>query len=194
MAPITRARRRLAAVLVLLALTAWVPGATAAIPPLDAAAVGARPAAPMAGATTPPWSWPLTPVPRVVRPFDKPPTPYAAGHRGIDLAGAVGQEVLAVDDGVVTHVAVLAGRGTLTLEHDGGIKSTYEPVDSTLARGARVGRGVPIGTLAATPGHCAPATCLHLGALRRGTSGVWDYVQPLFLLLDTEIILLPADP
>ncbi len=185
-------RRARSSVLALLALFLWASAACAAVPSLDAVAAGPRPAARLAGATSPPWAWPLVPVPRVVRPFDKPPTPYAAGHRGVDLAGSPGQEVLAVDDGVVTHVGMLAGRGTLTLEHAGDVRSTYEPITSSLARGARVNTGQVLGTLDTAQSHCPPASCLHLGALRRGSDGVWDYVQPLFLLQAVEVILLPT--
>ncbi|MGB7819066.1 MAG: hypothetical protein WBL35_10085, partial [Ornithinibacter sp.] len=48
------------------------------------------------------WSWPLDPLPRVVRRFEAPPGPYAAGHRGIDLLTSQGAEVLAVAAGAVT--------------------------------------------------------------------------------------------
>ncbi len=37
--------------------------------------------------------WPLQPRPAVVRAFDPPGTPWGAGHRGVDLAGTVGQAV-----------------------------------------------------------------------------------------------------
>ena len=171
----------------------WAPGAPVATPPLDVAAAGAR-SGDRSGAYRPPWAWPLTPTPRVVRPFIAPPSPYAAGHRGLDLAGHSGQQVLAVAAGVITHAGSLAGRGTVTIEHPGGIRSTYEPlaIDTGIWRGRAISTGQVIGTLGVGGSHCAPAVCLHLGALRQGTSGQWSYVEPLFLLLAGEIVLLPS--
>ena len=43
--------------------------------------------------------WPLAPVPAVLAAFDPPATPWAAGHRGVDLAGSPGQPVLAARAG-----------------------------------------------------------------------------------------------
>ncbi|CCH73442.1 conserved hypothetical protein [Nostocoides australiense Ben110] len=105
-----------------------------------------------------------------------------------------GQDVLAVDAGVVTHAALLAGRGTVTIEHPGGVRSTYEPlrIDPLIRRNSSVATGQALGTLDSTGSHCAPLACLHLGALRQGSSGEWDYVQPLFLLQPMEVILLPS--
>lgn len=168
--------------------------AAGAGPPLRPPAAGARPAGSETERNGPVWAWPLPPVPRVVHPFDPPPQPWNAGHRGIDLAPAGGGEVpvTAVDDGVVTHASVLAGRGTVTVLHAGDIKSTYEPLDITVAVGERVARGAPLGTLAAAGSHCAPARCLHLGGLRRDSAGAWNYFEPRFLLTSVEIVLLPT--
>lgn len=141
------------------------------------------------------WAWPLPPIPRVVHPFDPPPQPWNAGHRGVDLAPAGGGgevPVTAVDDGVVTHASILAGRGTVSVLHAGDIKSTYEPVDITVVVGQQVARGSPLGTLASAGSHCAPIACLHLGGLRRDSAGAWNYFDPRFLLASVEIVLLPT--
>ena len=37
--------------------------------------------------------WPLDPRPEVVATFDPPDDPWGAGHRGVDLAGRIGQPV-----------------------------------------------------------------------------------------------------
>ena len=165
----------LAGLLVAILVFGWAPAAAVATPPLDVAAAGAR-SGDRSGAYRPPWAWPLTPTPRVVRPFIAPPSPYAAGHRGLDLAGHSGQQVLAVAAGVITHAGSLAGRG----------------IDTGFWRGRAISTGQVIGTLGVGGSHCAPAVCLHLGALRQGTSGQWSYVEPLFLLLAGEIVLLPS--
>ena len=134
------------------------------------------------------WAWPLRPQPTVVRPFLRPATKYGAGHRGVDLAGSPGQEVLAVEAGTVTHVGSIAGRGTLTVLHSSGIRSTYEPVvDPTVATGSPVARGAPLGRLAESGSHCAPVICLHLGAVRGEV-----YLDPTVLLLGGQRVrLLP---
>lgn len=192
-APATATVRLIVSILFGWATLGWAATAVAAPSPLLGATPHARSAASVAGRTgATPWSWPLVPVPRIVHPFDKPPTPYAAGHRGVDLAGSAAQAVLAVDDGIVTHVGVLAGRGTVTIQHATGLRSTYEPLATAVRRGQIVTRGQQIGTLDTALGHCLPSVCLHVGALRQGTSGEWDYVDPVFLLVPVAIILLPT--
>jgi hypothetical protein len=98
----------------------------------------------------------------------------------------MGQVVGAVDAGVVTHVGRIAGRGTVTVLHATGVRSTYEPVDATVAVGAAVAVGTPLGQLAASGSHCEPA-CLHLGAVRGEV-----YLDPLVLLVGgRRVRLLP---
>ncbi|MEO6413113.1 MAG: peptidoglycan DD-metalloendopeptidase family protein [Pedococcus sp.] len=133
------------------------------------------------------WEWPLQPQPAVVRPFLRPATKYGAGHRGVDLAASSGQEVLAVEAGTVTHVGSIAGRGTVTVLHSSGLRSTYEPVDPAVTTGSSVARGAPLGGLEEGGSHCAPASCLHLGALRGEV-----YLDPLvFLMGGQRVRLLP---
>jgi murein DD-endopeptidase MepM/ murein hydrolase activator NlpD len=132
------------------------------------------------------WTWPLTPKPAVVRRFVPPATRYGAGHRGVDLAASPGQVVRAVDAGTVTHVGRVAGRGTLTVTHGSGLRSTYEPVTASVRRGQLVARSGVVGTVAAGPSHCSPVSCLHLGALRGPA-----YLDPLRLLAGGRVRLLP---
>jgi murein DD-endopeptidase MepM/ murein hydrolase activator NlpD len=154
-------------------------------------------AAPVRGATRPEassaavrgmWRWPVLPRPPVARPFRAPLTTYGAGHRGLDLAVADGTPVLAVEGGVVTHAGFVAGRGTVTMAHQGGLSSTYEPVDPLVAVGAVVVTGQTIGVLRvrAGPRHCGTRPCLHLGA-RRGAA----YLDPYPLLAGGRVALLP---
>lgn len=133
------------------------------------------------------WSWPLSSRPSVVAPFVAPRSTYGAGHRGIDLSAVQGQDVRAVDDGVVTHVGVIAGRGTVSVTHASGLRSTYEPIRGVVRMGAAVHEGQVIGTIAGRS-HCG-GSCLHLGALRGA-----GYVDPRPLLPGGRVILLPLKP
>jgi murein DD-endopeptidase MepM/ murein hydrolase activator NlpD len=122
----------------------------------------------------------------VRRPFDAPAQRWLPGHRGVDLAGSVGQPVLSAGAGTVTFSGVVAGRGVVTVRHAGGLRTTYEPVDDRAARGTGVARGARIGTLARTPGHCVPAACLHWGAVDGDA-----YRDPLTLIDHGPPVLLP---
>ncbi|NLJ53260.1 MAG: M23 family metallopeptidase [Intrasporangiaceae bacterium] len=134
------------------------------------------------------WGWPLDPQPQVERTFERPPSRYGAGHRGIDVSAAVGAPVTAVAAGVVTHSGMVAGRGTVTVRHDSGISSTYEPLEDRIAGGETVDAGTVLGTIG-TGSHCADSPCLHLGA-RLGE----EYLDPLLLLTRVRIVLLPLLP
>lgn len=133
------------------------------------------------------WSWPLDPRPAVKAPFVPPRSAYGAGHRGIDVVGSQGQQVLAVDAGVVTHVGVVAGRGTVSVTHADGLRSTYEPVRGEVATGSTVAQGQVLGSLHGRS-HCG-ASCLHLGALLGPR-----YLDPRPLLSGGPVILLPLEP
>jgi murein DD-endopeptidase MepM/ murein hydrolase activator NlpD len=130
----------------------------------------------------------LVPRPAVLRLFAPPASAYGAGHRGVDLAAHEGQPVRAVAAGTVTHVGVLGGRGTVTVLHPSGVRSTYEPVEGSVTLGQVVAAGEIIGTLSAVGSHCAPDACLHLGAIHDGT-----YLDPLTLLTPGRVRLLPLE-
>jgi murein DD-endopeptidase MepM/ murein hydrolase activator NlpD len=132
------------------------------------------------------WGRPLSGEPVVTRPFDPPPTPYAAGHRGVDLAGTPGRPVVAAGAGVVAFAGLVAGRPVVSVEHAGGLRTTYEPVQPTVAAGQAVVRGSPLGVLVAGHGGCPVEACLHWG-LRRGAV----YLDPLSLLRPPRVRLLP---
>ncbi|WP_068277098.1 M23 family metallopeptidase [Aldersonia kunmingensis] len=144
-------------------------------------------AAPAAGAPPGEFDWPLRPRPAVVRTFDKPEHDWLPGHRGVDLAGAPGQAVLAAGDGFVAFAGEVAGKPVVSVDHAGGLRTTYEPVEATTTLGRRVGRGTPIGTLA--PGHpgCLRPACLHWGVRRAR-----EYLDPLGLLHLAPIRLKPV--
>ncbi len=138
------------------------------------------------------WSFPLSPRPVVVAAFSAPAGPYAAGHRGVDLAAAAAEVVRSPTVGTVTFAGEVVGRRVLVITHPGGLRSTLEPVTSSVPVGTVVGRGGAVGTVGTvdtTPGHCAPASCVHWGVLR-GTT----YLDPLQLVRTPRVVLLPLGP
>ncbi|MGF7123530.1 M23 family metallopeptidase [Rhodococcus sp. AG1013] len=143
--------------------------------------------APTADAARAAFDWPLHPRPRVTRAFDKPDRNWLPGHRGVDLAAAPGQPVLAAGPGTVVFAGSVAGKPVVSVDHPGGLRTTYEPVDASVTAGRRVERGTVLGTVA--PGHpeCAATACLHWG-LRRDR----EYLDPLPLVRAVPIRLLPT--
>ena len=90
----------------------------------------------------------------------------------------------AVDAGIVTHSGSIAGRGTVTITHNSGLRSTYEPVRASVVVGDRVSAGEYLGVVAGVS-HCGDS-CLHLGAPRGK-----EYLDPRPLLRGGRVILLP---
>ncbi|QHT55391.1 peptidoglycan DD-metalloendopeptidase family protein [Cellulomonas sp. H30R-01] len=130
--------------------------------------------------------WPLAPPVAVTAPFEAPPAPWAAGHRGVDLRATPGTAVRAPAPGVVTFVGVVAGRGVVSVAHGDGLRSSVEPVSSVVEVGARVAAGDTVGTVSPDGGHCAATACLHWG-VRRGDV----YLDPVALVDGGPIVLLP---
>ncbi|WP_374207845.1 M23 family metallopeptidase [Streptomyces sp. XM4193] len=134
--------------------------------------------------------WPL-PEPRIERRFEPPPKPWSAGHRGVDLAGPAGQEVVASGPGTIAFAGTVAGRGVVSLVLDGGtsppLRTTYEPVEPEVSAGERVSAGQPVGTLQAAAGHCGRRVCLHWGLLRGER-----YLDPLAYVHPVRPVLLPV--
>jgi len=129
--------------------------------------------------------WPL-PAPTVLTPFDDP-LPYAPGHRGLDLAAHVGQTVTSALPGRVTVAGMVAGRPVVVVEHGDGIRTTYLPVQPSVAVGQHVRAGDPIGSVVAS-GHCEVTMCVHWGARIEN-----EYIDPASLLplVTGPIVLLP---
>lgn len=131
------------------------------------------------------WEWPLRPQPQVLRGFEPPAGPYAPGHRGVDLAGAVKQPVLATAAGIVQYAGMVAGKGVVVVVH-GEERSTYQPLSLSVHRGEAVSAGQLLGRLQLGGSHCWPQACLHLGRIAGET-----YLDPLALMTGGPIRLLP---
>jgi murein DD-endopeptidase MepM/ murein hydrolase activator NlpD len=171
-------------VLALLAPAGSASSAPAAAAP--AAPVPRAPLAPRAPAPASAFRWPLDGTPTVTRPFQPPPEPWLPGHRGVDLAATPGAVVRAAAAGTVAFAGQVAGVGVVSIDHAGGLRTTYEPVLPLVRAGQQVAAGEAIGILLAGHPGCPVAACLHWG-VRRGDT----YLDPLALLGLARIRLLP---
>jgi murein DD-endopeptidase MepM/ murein hydrolase activator NlpD len=127
------------------------------------------------------WVWPV--VGPVIRGYDPPASPYGSGHRGIDIAAPIGTPVLAAEAGTVTFAGKVGGHLSVTVNHGGGLASTYSWVSELRVRKndmvvqgqviALSGEGHP----GETPSH------LHLGVRLDGA-----YVDPLNYLSPGSVV------
>ncbi len=177
-------RRRLPGLLLLLLVVAL---ATSSAGPLAASGVGSSPDSdsPIGQQLQGLWRSPVTAA--ELRPFAAPPSPWGAGHRGVDLGPlTAGATIRAPADGHVSFAGVVVDRPVLSIDHGSGYLSSFEPVEGSLEVGDMVSAGDPVGTLAPGRGHCT-APCLHWGVRLHG-----EYVNPLLLTGDVEpSVLLP---
>ncbi|WP_433586701.1 murein hydrolase activator EnvC family protein [Microbacterium hydrocarbonoxydans] len=135
---------------------------------------------------TPAWLWPVDGPHTVVAAFRAPAHEYGAGHRGIDIAAPIGAAVRAPADGVVAFRGTVVDRPLITIEHEGGFVTTFEPLLSELSPGDAVSAGDVIGAVD-VGGHAAAGT-LHIGVRLHGV-----YVNPLLLFGEVpRAVLLPC--
>ncbi len=147
------------------------------------------------GATAPPatrdgaapvWAWPVDGGRVITAPYRAPASAYGAGHRGIDLPAPRGTALRAPADGVVAFRGTVVDRALVTIEHEGGYVSTFEPLASELAPGDVVRAADVVGTVDAG-GH-AFADTIHLGVRLDGA-----YINPLLLFGEVpRSVLLPC--
>lgn len=153
---------------------------SAAAGPADASPSGASPPSPSQA-----FHWPLSPRPAVITVFDPPERDWLPGHRGADLAGSSNQAVRAAGPGTVVFAGRVAGKPVVSIDHPGGLRTTYEPVTASVHAGMRVRASEIVGKL--EPGHpSCTEVCLHWG-VRRGR----EYLDPLALVHFTPIRLKP---
>ena len=87
-------------------------------------------------------------------PFRMPDGPYGPGNRGIEYATSPGDAVRAGAEGVVSFAGPVAGNLYVTLDHGGGLLSSYSYIDRvSVAHGDSAGRGDVIGFTGETPLH-----------------------------------------
>ena len=110
----------------------------------------------------------------VIRGFDLPDDPYGSGHRGIDIAASVGTTIVAPADGIVSFAGPVGGRLFLTIDHGGGLASTFSWLTANIVKkGDVVIRGQPVALTGwGHPGATVPH--LHFGVKLNGA-----YVDPM---------------
>jgi len=118
------------------------------------------------------WIWPVDAV-RVLRPFVAPVQAYGPGHRGVDLGDA--RILRAPAAGTIAFAGDVAGRPVVTIEHEEGLVTTFDPAIAARPVGSTVGRGEVV-AMVAPPGHTGAET-VHFGVRDHG-----EYVNPLRLL------------
>jgi murein DD-endopeptidase MepM/ murein hydrolase activator NlpD len=118
----------------------------------------------------------------VIRGFEPPSGQYGSGHRGIDIGAPEGTPLVAAQDGVVAFAGPVAGSLFISIDHPGGIRTTYSWVSAILVKkGDVVARGQVIGRTG--HGHPdVPTPHLHFGA-RIGTT----YIDPMLLLEPQDV-------
>ena len=121
------------------------------------------------------WTWPVSGP--VIRGFDPPESPFGSGHRGIDIAAPAGSVAVAPDDGTVSFAGPVGGRLFVTIDHGGGLESTFSWVSSLdVRRGDVVLQGQPVARTGG--GHTGDAVPnLHFGVKLDDA-----YVDPLAYL------------
>ena len=125
------------------------------------------------------WRVPLD-SPVLAREFLQPSADWSAGHRGVDYLASPNQSVYASHAGTVTFTGVVVNREVVTIEHGGGLKTSYEPVCSTIAVGTKVSSDQVIGEVCPNPNypsHCGSRICLHFSM--RNQNG---YLSPLVMI------------
>jgi Peptidase family M23/Palmitoyl protein thioesterase len=141
----------------------------------------ALPPSPPTASPTQDRPWLIPPVDAsIASRFEAPGEPFGAGHRGIDYAVSAGVEVRAAADGRVAFAGFVPGGDAVTIEHQGGMETTYSLLsDAHVADGTFVAQGHFIGT--AERAHGGAADGLHFGVKIEGA-----YVDP-------ELYLGPLD-
>lgn len=175
---------RAGSAMAVLALAAVV----AVLLPVGAASLRAAPAAspPVAGHSSEAGTAPagVRPVPGVVlAEFDPPAHRYGPGRRGVRLAAPEGAAVRSVRAGRVAFAGLVAATPWVTVDHGGGLLTSYGPVEPAVVEGQAVAAGDVIGRLVG-----GSAEGLHWGARVDGR-----YVDPLDLLGRWRPVLLPRE-
>lgn len=139
--------------------------------------------------------WPLRTVsgepPALLEPFQEPPEPWLAGHRGVDLQAVAGDMIRAPADGMIAFSGRVGGKDVVSVRH-GMFASTFEPAVSDLAVGATVARGSPFATVSGHSDHC-DGKCLHWGIRWGVETGKRIYRDPAEMAGRHRIVIKSAE-
>lgn len=128
------------------------------------------------------------PVPGpIIRPIAQPEAPWTPGHRGVDLFAHPGDPILAIRDGTVRFSGYVGQVGWISLDHGGGLQTTYGPV--AIPTRVRIGQRVRAGQ---TIAHLdRDGTHVDLGARipHPRWPGKYAYIDPLALYTPWQIRL-----
>ena len=122
------------------------------------------------------WRAPLD-SPLLVNEFRQPSADWSAGHRGVDYLVQNRQPIFAAHSGVVSFRGRVVNRSVVSIRHENGYITSYEPVCSTLEPGNHLETGHQIGEVCSEPeyqSHCGSRFCLHFSM--RSSNG---YLSPL---------------
>jgi murein DD-endopeptidase MepM/ murein hydrolase activator NlpD len=86
----------------------------------------------------------------IADPFRAPPSPYAAGNRGIEYATAPGTVVRAASAGTVVFAGMVGGTLHVVVRHPDGVRTSYSFLRTAFVhRGDAVSTGTPVGVAGA---------------------------------------------
>ncbi|MHB8842251.1 MAG: M23 family metallopeptidase [Candidatus Aquicultor sp.] len=125
------------------------------------------------------FTWPIGG--EVIKPFD------LDEHRGIDIAGATGDSIIAAQEGVVYWIGKTPrGEPCISIDHPGGITTTYLPVTASVSKGQIVKAGDTIGKLSSEIDKSSSVQHLHLGLFETTTRDNKKYLDPCNYLSDVS--------
>jgi hypothetical protein len=127
------------------------------------------------------WAWPLHG--ELITPYRNGDDPYAGGqHRGIDIAGSIGDQVVAAAAGEVRFAGTAGSSGlTVSVRTADGFDTSYLHLSSISVRvGDRLSTGDRVGAVGTTGTRSAEQPHLHFGVREAGSRHA--YRDPLELL------------
>ncbi len=125
------------------------------------------------------FTWPIGG--EIIKPFD------LDEHRGIDIAGTTGDSIVTAQDGVVYWVGKTPrGEPCISIDHPGGITTTYLPVTASVSKGQSVKAGDTIGKLSSEIDKSSSIQHLHLGLFETVTRADKKYLDPCNYLSDVS--------
>lgn len=122
------------------------------------------------------WRIPLN-SPTLFNEFRQPSADWSAGHRGVDYLARDRESIYAAHAGVVSFAGRVVNRSVVSIRHENGYTTSYEPVCSDLQQGKFLETGQLIGEVCSDteyPSHCGLRLCLHFSL--RSPNG---YLSPL---------------